>query len=99
MSFQVRITKKAREDLRRLNTQLVARDAKAARRASEIIRKSMKLLEDFPFTCRKAAPNTPRIRELIIPFGHYGYVALFKITDSATVTVIAVRHQREDDFY
>ncbi len=99
MSFQVRITKKAREDLRRLNVQLVARDAKAAQRAREIIQKSMRLLEDFPFTCRKAAPNTPLIRELIIPFGHYGYVALFKITDSTTVTVIAVRHQREDDFY
>jgi plasmid stabilization system protein ParE len=62
MSFQVRITRKAREDLRRLNAELALRDAPAARRAREIIQKSMKLLEDFPFTCRKAAP-TRRLSE------------------------------------
>ena len=26
-----------------------------------------------------------------------GYVALFEIEDSRTVTILAVRHQREDD--
>jgi ParE toxin of type II toxin-antitoxin system, parDE len=38
------------------------------------------------------------VRELVIPFGHDGYVALFEIMDDRTVVVAAVRHQREDDY-
>ena len=39
------------------------------------------------------------IRELIIPFGHTGYVALFEIVDNHTVIIGAIRHQREDDYH
>jgi hypothetical protein len=39
------------------------------------------------------------LRELLIPFGRAGYVALFEIDDNQTVTVLAVRHQLEDDYY
>jgi plasmid stabilization system protein ParE len=39
------------------------------------------------------------VRELVIPFGGAGYVALFEIDDKGSVTILAVRHQREDDFY
>jgi hypothetical protein len=28
-----------------------------------------------------------------------GYVALFEIEDAATVTILAVRHQLEDDYH
>jgi plasmid stabilization system protein ParE len=38
------------------------------------------------------------LRELIISFGANGYVALFEIEEGQTVTILAVRHQREDDF-
>jgi plasmid stabilization system protein ParE len=38
-------------------------------------------------------------RELIIPFGRSGYVALFEIESATDVVVVAVRHQREDDFH
>lgn len=41
----------------------------------------------------------PLLRELLIPFGASGYVALFEIDDSRTVTVVAVRHQRESDYH
>ncbi len=41
----------------------------------------------------------PRIRELLIPFGRSGYVALFEIDDAETVTLLAFRHQREDDYF
>jgi hypothetical protein len=37
------------------------------------------------------------LRELIIPFGATGFVALFEISDSQTVVIAAVRHQRESD--
>ena len=36
--------------------------------------------------------------DLVIPFGSAGYVALFEIEDRQTVTVLAVRQQREDDY-
>ncbi|NHZ83514.1 type II toxin-antitoxin system RelE/ParE family toxin [Massilia sp. CCM 8695] len=98
MSFRVRYTKEARADLRRLYAYLAAKDLGAARRARTIIAKAMPLLEEFPFTCRKAAADSPRLRELLIDFGGAGYVALFEIEDAHTVTILAVRHQREDDF-
>ncbi|PRG27925.1 hypothetical protein C6T52_19890 [Burkholderia multivorans] len=39
------------------------------------------------------------LRELIIPFGAFGYVALFEIDYSRTVTILAVRPQRERDYH
>ena len=47
---------------------------------------------------RKAAQN-PAQRELIIPFGRAGYVALYEIVSPSKVVVLAVRHQREEDYY
>ena len=99
MSYSVRYTKVAREDLRRLYGFLLERDLQAARRAREAIGKSVEFLRDFPFTCRKAVPDSPFLRELVIPFGAGGYVALFEIEDSETVTILVVRHQREDDYH
>lgn len=43
--------------------------------------------------------DSPFLRELLIAHGHSGYVALFEIEDERTVTVAAVRHQRESDFH
>jgi mRNA-degrading endonuclease RelE of RelBE toxin-antitoxin system len=39
------------------------------------------------------------LRELVIPFGAAGYVALFEIEDNETVTILAIRHQREEDYH
>lgn len=99
MSYRVRYTKAAREDLRRLYAYLLGRDLKAARRARDVIGKSIEVLREFPFTCRKAAADNPFLRELIISFDAAGYVALFEIEDSETVTISAIRHQREDDYH
>ncbi len=55
-------------------------------------------LKSSPFTCRKAG-DSPFLRELIVPFGRSGYVALFEIENDSTVTVVAIRHQREDDYH
>ena len=99
MSFRVRYTKAAREDLRRLQAHLAARDRALARRARDAIAKAVPLLKDFPFTCRKAAGDLAFLRELVIPFGSAGYVMLFEIEDATTVTILAVRHQREDDYF
>lgn len=100
MSYRVRFTQEARDDLIRLYAFLAGRDIDAAERAKEAIAKGIALLQDFPFTCRKASSNgSPFLRELLISFGSSGYVALFDIQSEASVTVLAVRHQREDDYY
>jgi plasmid stabilization system protein ParE len=78
---------------------LLERDLPAARRAREVIGKSVELLREFPFTCRKASSDNPFLRELVIPFGAAGYVALFEIEDNETVTILAIRRQREEDYH
>jgi plasmid stabilization system protein ParE len=97
--YRVRYTKTAKEDLLRLYEFLVDNDLEAARRALQAISKSMELLKDFPFTCRKATPDNPFLRELVIGFGDGGYVALFEIEADNIVTILAVRHQREEDYH
>lgn len=99
MNFAVRFTPAAAKDLQRLFDFLAAQDPKAARRARSAIAKGMTFLRTFPFSCRKVSPEHPLLRELIISFGASGYVALFEIEDNRTVTVLAVRHQREEDFF
>lgn len=99
MSYRVRYTRAAREDLRRLYGFLLEKDLEAARRARDAILKATDFLQDFPFTCRKADPANPFLRELVIPFGSSGYVALFEIEDPSTVTILAIRRQREEDYH
>ena len=99
MSYRIRFTRAARDDLKRLYAFLLEHDLHAARRARTAIGKAIECLQEFPFSCRKAAPDNPFLRELIIPFGTAGYVALFEIEDSEIVTILAIRHQREDDYY
>jgi plasmid stabilization system protein ParE len=99
VTYRVRYTGGARRDLLRLYEFLLDRDTATAERALDALRKSTELLEEFPFTCRKADENSPFLRELIVPFGSAGYVVLFEIDDATTVSILAVRHQREDDYH
>lgn len=99
MSHKVRYTLAAKEDLKRLFTFLAEQDIQAAKHARKTIAASIQLLEQFPFTCRKPVSDNTYLRELVIPFGGAGYVALFEIEDNETVTVLAVRHQREEDYH
>ncbi len=102
MTFCVRFTRNAEQDLLRLYAFLLERDEgdwRVAEKALDAIKQAMALLAESPFTCRKADHNDPFLRELIIPFGATGYVALFEIENEKTVTILAVRHQREDDYH
>jgi len=100
VTYKVRLTAEALEDLNRLYDFLLKRDLDAAGRALAAIEHAMRLLCFSPFSCRKALlQKNPRWRELLIPFGHSGYIALFEIDDKHTVTVTAVRHQREEDYH
>lgn len=73
-------------------------DLDVAERAVQAIKDGMAFLTSSPFACRKAGSSS-FIRELIIPFGSTGYVALFEIVNSNTVIIGAIRHQREDDYH
>ncbi len=99
--FKVRFTPEAEADLSRLFDFLLDRDIAAADNARAAIAKAVELLEQFPFSCRKAlgGDGNPFLRELIVPFGSFGYVALFEIENRDTVTLLAVRHQREEDYH
>lgn len=103
MRFSVSLTREALEDLLRLEDFLVESalahgDFDLPRRAVAAIRSEFRILETNPFTCRIA--ETDRLeRELVIPFGASGYVALFRIRSEREVVVAAIRHQREDDYH
>lgn len=102
MSYRVRFTRDAETDLLELYEFILAQDApdfSRAERALDAIKNAVRHLEHSPFSYRKAAASSPFLRELIIPFGASGYVALFEIDDDKTVTILAVRHQREDDYH
>ncbi|MCL6706337.1 type II toxin-antitoxin system RelE/ParE family toxin [Pseudomonas sp. R2.Fl] len=99
MNFTVKWSEKARVDVRRLYAYLLDFDEAVAARAYEAIVDAVAFLERFPFSCRKAHEDDPFLRELLIPFGSSGYIVLFRVDDGGTVTIAAVRHQREDDYH
>lgn len=104
MSFVVELSPTAEADLERLFDFLLDRvetteDLDRAQAAIDAIRAAARhRLATTPFSFRKAARN-PAQRELIIPFGGTGYLALYEIVSASKVVVLAVRHQREEDYH
>lgn len=105
MTYAVKFSDAAVEDLERLFDFALQReldsetgDLDIPERAIQAIKNGMTFLRSSPFACRKIG-NSPFIRELIIPFGNTGYVALFEIADGRTVIIGVIRHQREDDYH
>ncbi len=99
------MTRDAESDLDRLFDFILERelardggDLTLPEQAMAALRAGIATLRTSPFTCRKAA-RSPFLRELIIPFGRSGCVALFEIENDSNVTVVAVRHQLEDDYH
>jgi plasmid stabilization system protein ParE len=105
VSFRVRLTRDAQADLDRLFDFIIERELESpsgdlalAERALQAITSGIDTLKSSPFTCRKAG-DSAFLRELIIPFGATGYVALFEIVNAQEVVIAAVRHQRESDYH
>lgn len=104
MSFIVELSPTAEADLERLFDFLLDRAETAeeldhAQAAIDAVRAiARQQLATTPFSFRKAA-KSPAQRELIIPFGRSGYVALYEIVSATKVVVLAVRHQREEDYH
>jgi len=100
MTFTVRFTEEAQQDLQRLYAYILDRDEpdwSTAERALNAVQAAINSLKHNPLSCRKTI--NPFLRELIISFGATGYVALFEIEADHTVTVLAIRHQREEDYH
>jgi plasmid stabilization system protein ParE len=96
--YKVRFTPEAEDDLLRLYDFLLENDVATAEHALEAIKGAVELLRFSPFSCRKALNDNPFLRELIIPFASVGYVALFEIESGKTIDILAIRHQREEDY-
>lgn len=74
-------------------------DLESAEACIEAVRAAvLSQLSSTPYSFRKAG-KSPTRRELIIPFGATGYVALCEIASLSSVVVLAVRHQREEDYH
>ena len=104
MSFTVELSPAAEEDLERLFDFLLDRAESSeeldhAQAAIDTVRAmTRQQLAITPYSFRKAARN-PLQRELIIPFAGTGYVALYEIVSTSKIVVLAIRHQREEDYH
>jgi plasmid stabilization system protein ParE len=103
VTYVVRLTREAVEDLQHLeafllDAALTHGDWELPDRALLAIRREFRILETNPFTCRIAFDDRLE-RELVIPFGASGHVALFHVVSEREIVVSAIRHQREDDYH
>ncbi|KEZ21335.1 Toxin RelE3 [Sphingobium yanoikuyae] len=94
---QVVFAPAAIRDVQRFRDFLQPKDADAARRAGEAIRQGVKALGAFPRMGRIVDDLPEQFREWLIDFGDSGYVARYRVDDD-TVTILAVRHQREASY-
>lgn len=95
---QVRLSARALADITRLYQFLAARDEDAARRAVIAIRQAVLPLQQFPMMGRPVEDHAD-LRELVIDFGASGYLALYRFESTLdSVTILALKHQREEDY-
>jgi len=106
MNFKVRFAPEAEQDLERLFDFLLerarsAQDLDAAQGLIDSLRLTLtSSLALTPYSFRKAGDGRRSTRrELIVPAGSTGYVALYEIDGLASVLVLAVRHQLESDYH
>lgn len=92
---RVVVTEGAARGIERCRRFLAQKNPEAARRAAQAIVRHVAFLESHTAIGRPLADN-PELRELVIPFGDSGYVALYRHdSDADVVHLLAFRHQRE----
>lgn len=89
------VTEGAAAGLARCRAFLDNKTPEVAGRAGQAIERQFLLLEKT-LEIGRPVRDMPELRELVIPFGDSGYVALYRheVSDDA-VYVLAFRHQRE----
>ena len=94
----LRLSARAVADLARLHQFLVVKDMDAAKRAVLTIRQAFLPLARFPLIGRPV-DDSHDLRELVIDFGASGYLALYRFEIGLdVVSILAIKHQREDDY-
>lgn len=95
---RVIVTAGAAQGLEYCRRFLLEKNPQAAMRASQAIAHCFALLETDPGIGRPLG-DLPELRELIIPFGDSGYVALYRLDVKSNVAyILAFRHQKETGF-
>ncbi|ATQ77375.1 plasmid stabilization protein [Massilia violaceinigra] len=91
---QVRFSKRALLDLKRLREFLRPKNQAAARRATVAIIRSIQVLSQHPGIGRPIQNMSDGYYELLISFGNTGYIARYR-HNKDEVTILSVRHQKE----
>ena len=104
--YEVRFTPAAENDLVRLTDFLLDRaqeldELNQVDASIRTLRQAVeKQLSAIPWSFRKAGQGSRTTRrELVVPSGASGYVALYEIESTSHVQVLAVRHQLEQDYH
>lgn len=98
--YRVRFARAALQDLVRLTEHLLAHESPTDPEAR--IREAVEVLERLPFVGRRAhgiGEQDGSLRELIVPSGDSGYVLLYRVGPGRWVSVLAARHQREEQYH
>jgi len=87
----------AADDLDQLVDFLLAKLPHDAIQTVDLITEALAILEQHP---KMGRPVERGLRELVISRGKTGYLALYQYDEAADmVVVLAVRHQREQDYH
>lgn len=87
----------AADDLDQLVDFLLAKLPQDAIQTVDLITQALAILEQHP---KMGRPVEQGLRELVISRGKTGYLALYQYDEAADmVVVLAVRHQREQDYH
>lgn len=104
--YGVQFTPTAEDDLVRLADFLLGRahdldELNQVEVSMQTLRQAIeKQLSAAPWSFRKAGQGSRTTRrELVVPAGASGYVALYEIESTSRVQVLAVRHQLEQDYH
>lgn len=101
--YRVMPTASFQQDIERLEEPIVQRELASSTpgetcllRFHEVLTRAMGVLAFAPHTCRRCEAHR-EFRELLVPFGHGGCVALFAIRER-NVVLLAARDQHEHDY-
>lgn len=94
---QVIFTSGALQDIRYCRRVLELKSPEAAFRSQQVIQQRFLLLETTPLIGRVfLSSHKLELRELIIPFGNSGYIALYRYEpEKELIFILAFRHQKE----
>ena len=94
----VRLSVRTQSDIARLHAFLLGKDSNAAKRAVVVIREAFMPLKQS-YMIGRPVEEYGDLREIVLDFGATGYLALYRFEPSLNaVTILAIKHQREDDY-